>query len=133
MERDAETFGQWLHSRRKELKISPREIIKKLGYRSLSIVYDMEYGYRALPLDKWPLMAEVLQMPFEEFLKVMKRCDPYQARRFQTRMVSFGQLLASYLKASSTNGDRENKRMGERRESDRRLKEFLKIIGVLDA
>lgn len=53
-----------------------------LGYKRVSAIYNFEYGIAPLPITKWPLMAEILGLPVEEFLAAMEGFSPDKVAEF---------------------------------------------------
>jgi transcriptional regulator with XRE-family HTH domain len=77
------TFGEWLRHYRLQREISPFKMAESLGYKRVSAIYNFEYGIAPLPITKWPAMAAVLQLPMEEFLKIMERYSADKVNEFR--------------------------------------------------
>ena len=77
------TFGEWLRHYRLQKEISPFKMTEALGYKRVSAIYNFEYGIAPLPITKWRAMAAILQLPIEEFLKVMERYSPEKVAEFR--------------------------------------------------
>jgi pyruvate/2-oxoacid:ferredoxin oxidoreductase alpha subunit len=84
------TFGEWLRHRRLALAISPFVMADALGYKRVSAIYNFEYGVAPLPIPKWPLMAQLLDLTLEEFLEVMEQFAPHKVSEFRAIQQSGG-------------------------------------------
>lgn len=94
---DERTFGGWLRGRRSELKLSPFKLADALGYKRVSAIYNFEYGVAPLPMTKWPVMAQLLQLTLNEFVTVLERYEPVKVKQFRDLMASSG---AAEMKAA---------------------------------
>ena len=77
------TFGEWLRHKRLQKEVSPFKMAEALGYKRVSAIYNFEYGIAPLPITKWPLMAEILGLPVEEFLAAMEGFAPDKVAEFR--------------------------------------------------
>lgn len=84
------TFGEWLRHRRLTQGISPFVMADALGYKRVSAIYNFEYGVAPLPIPKWPVMAQLLDLTLEEFLEVMEQFAPHKVAEFRAIQQSGG-------------------------------------------
>lgn len=89
------SFGDWLRYRRLELDLSPFEMIAALGYKRVSSIYNFEYGIAPLPLTKWPVMAQLLQLSLDAFLTLMEKYEPKKVSEFRALQGRGGQVSPS--------------------------------------
>lgn len=104
-----EEFGRYLKSIRTSRRMSQLEVSRKLGYKSLGTLHNVEAGLTPLPIDKIHPLAKIYGLNLEDLLGRLRECEPelyarYEAlardiiSEFTTRLMSFGRGDAAQVR-----------------------------------
>ena len=69
MKRQRKKVGDFIRQRRRQLKMSQRDLVRMLGYKSAVSISDVEIGRTRVPFRRMYQYADALRLPREEFVR----------------------------------------------------------------
>jgi len=67
--RQRKKVGEFIRTRRRELRLSQRDLVRALGYKSAVSISDVEIGRTRVPFRRMYQYADILKIPRDEFVR----------------------------------------------------------------
>ena len=95
-----ESFGEYVKSRRKQLRLTQRAVAQALGMHSIAFISEVESGTRHLAEEHWPKLAETLQTTVEELAARDVKAPIQDARRLVARSPDYAVVFRRIVEKS---------------------------------